>query len=126
MSQKILVAEDNPGLARVMEFKLRQQGFEVVVCPDGQAAWEQVQQAHFDAVVTDFEMPRLNGAELCEKIRGEESLADVPIVLVTAREPELNQDVLKSQGITRVYSKPYSPRELIESIQELLDEAAKL
>ena len=123
--QRILVAEDNPGLARVLQFKLSQEGFDVVVCPDGQAAWEQVQDSDFDAVVTDYEMPRVNGAELCAKIRQVQRLAALPIMLVTAREPELDVEEVKRQGITQVYAKPYSPRQLIEAIRVLLDEASK-
>lgn len=124
-NQRILVAEDNPGLARVLEFKLSQEGFDVVVCPDGQAAWEEVQASEFDAVVTDYEMPRINGAQLCEKIREVERLAALPIMLVTAREPELDLDEVKRQGVNQVYAKPYSPRQLIDAIRQLLDEAAK-
>jgi len=119
--KRILIAEDNLGLARVLDFKLRQSGFDVTVCCGGNEAWEALQQQTFDAVVTDFEMPGMNGAELCRRMRQLEQHAEVPVMLVTAREPELDLDQLRAElNLAAIHPKPYSPRQLVAAIQDLM------
>jgi CheY-like chemotaxis protein len=120
--KRILVAEDNPGLARVLAFNLQHAGFEVTVCQDGAQAWGTLRQAEFDAVVTDYEMPEMNGEQLCRRMRDLGQYAETPIVMVTARETELDVRRLEAElALAAVYPKPYSPRELVQIVQQLMD-----
>ena len=79
-ARKILIAEDNPGLARVLSFKFKACGFTPITCADGQLAWEMFQNEDVSAVVSDQEMPRMTGVELCANIR--EVNANIPLFLV--------------------------------------------
>ena len=119
--KRVLVAEDNAGLAHVMSFNLRALDVEVVVAADGQLAWEMAQAQPFDLVVTDHEMPCLTGIELCTRLRQLPEYATTPIIMVTARELELDvKDLRDELSIGTIFSKPYSPTKVKEKVAELL------
>jgi DNA-binding response OmpR family regulator len=120
---KVLIAEDNPGLARVLSFKFKSCGFTPIVCGDGMLAWEAFQNGGFAAVVSDQEMPRMTGVELCRKIR--ESLSEVPFFLVTGRQLELSSTgIAEELNINRIFSKPFSPQTVIAAVTEAMESAA--
>lgn len=120
--KRVLLAEDNPGLARVLQFNLQRAGLQVSLQPDGARAWQELQAGEFDAVVTDFDMPGMNGGELCQCMRESEKYADTPIVMVTGREMELDVRQMQAQlGLAAVFSKPYSPKELVSAVERLLN-----
>lgn len=81
---RLLVAEDSPTIAALAERVLREAGYEVCLVGDGLSAWRMACEQSFDAVVSDIEMPGINGLELTRRLRGLASYNDVPIVLVTA------------------------------------------
>ena len=84
---KILIAEDNPGLARVLAFKFKSSGFDPITCANGKLAWETFQEEQFAAVLSDQEMPYMTGIELCQNIRAIDH--EIPFFLVTGRQLEL-------------------------------------
>lgn len=115
-TKKILIAEDNPGLARVLSFKFKSCGFAPVTCADGKLAWEAFQQESFLAVVSDQEMPHMTGIELCQHVRTVEP--DLPLFLVTGRQLELaNTDAVKDIGITHIFAKPFSPGNVVKAVE---------
>ena len=119
--KSVLVAEDNPVLANVLRFNLQRIELNVTVANDGASAWGLAQRQQFDAVITDQEMPGLTGLELCQRIRGLSEYDDVPILMVTAREIELDAENLKRElGIAAVFAKPYSPNKLVRTVEDLL------
>jgi len=121
-NKRILVAEDNPGLARVLAFNFQHAGFDVTVCLDGAESWKALQDSQFDAVVTDHEMPNMTGAQLCQKMREWEQYTETPVVMVTGREMELDVQKMEAElGLAAVYPKPFSPRELVGAVRRLLD-----
>ena len=123
--KRVLVAEDNAGLAHVMSFNLRALDLEVAVAANGQLAWEMAQAQPFDLVVTDHEMPRLTGIELCTRLRQLPEYATTPIIMVTARELELDLKNLRDKlSIGAIFSKPYSPARIKEKAAELLTAVA--
>jgi two-component system chemotaxis response regulator CheY len=123
--KRVLVAEDNAGLAHVMSFNLRALGLEVAIAANGQIAWEMAQAQAFDLVVTDHEMPRLTGIELCTRLRQLPQYATTPIIMVTARELEIDLKNLRDQlAIGAVFAKPYSPARVKQKAQELLGATA--
>ena len=123
--KRVLVAEDNAGLAHVMSFNLRALDMEVGVAANGQIAWEMAQAQTFDLVVTDHEMPNLTGIELCTRLRQLPQYASTPIIMVTARELELDLKNLRDElSIGAIFSKPYSPARVKEKVAELLTAAA--
>lgn len=111
----VLVAEDNASLARVISFTLRKAGFDVCQTNDGAVAWDQAQQTTFDLIVTDQQMPEMNGLELCTRVREQPQHAAVPIVLLTAKGMEIDSERVKeSYGVTEMLLKPFSPTRLAQ------------
>ena len=117
---RILVAEDNRVLADVLRFNLQRAGFAVTVALNGSLAVTHLQQETFDLVITDFQMPGVNGEQLCQVIRRELQLDQLPILMCSAKGLELDIELLKSEfGVSQVISKPFSMREIVAIAQSL-------
>ena len=117
----VLVVEDNKALAGVVRLTLDQAGFAPTLAPNGRVAWELLQQEHFHLVVTDYQMPEMDGKELILRMQRDERLSDLPVILLTARGLELDLDVVRDEwGVMDVMFKPFSPRELLQKIQSYL------
>ena len=115
----ILIAEDNPGLSRVLSFKFKSCGFDPVSCLDGGAAWKAFQASKIDAVVSDHEMPVLSGVDLIERIRSVDSR--IPCFMVTGRQLELHADPRVSDlDILEIFGKPFSPIAIIDAVTTAL------
>ncbi|QDT69047.1 Alkaline phosphatase synthesis transcriptional regulatory protein PhoP [Planctomycetes bacterium MalM25] len=120
-----LVAEDNAALRRVIAFTLRNAGFEVTAACDGQVAWESAEHEAFDLVVTDQQMPNLNGLELVERLRASEHNSATPVVLLTAKGLELDLDRVREQyGVAEMLTKPFSPTQLSSVAEQLASQPA--
>jgi CheY-like chemotaxis protein len=121
----ILIVEDHPVLANVVCFTLRQAGFETSIAQNGRDALRLLAETDFALVVTDFQMPEMNGAELCKRMREQSRWAETPIVLLTAKGMELDLVRLREElRVAEVFFKPFSPRALTQTIQKLLAPAA--
>jgi DNA-binding response OmpR family regulator len=115
----VLIAEDNPGLARVLSFKFKTCGFAPIVCGDGQLAWEAFQANTPVAVISDQEMPRMTGVELCRNVRGQDPT--IPFILVTGRQLELSTTgVVEELNITKIFGKPFSPADVIAAVNDAI------
>ncbi len=118
---RILVAEDNLAIGNVIGFNLKQAGFEVVQVVSGETAWTCLQQQDYDLLVTDFQMPGMNGGDLCRRMREEPSLAAVPVILLTAKGMEIDTEYYRETlGVSAVLKKPFSPRGLVQLVQQTL------
>lgn len=120
----ILVADDEAHIVHVVTLKLRNAGYDVITAADGQEALELAQQKQPDLVITDYQMPLLSGLELCAQLRAEPETADIPALMLTARGFSLNEEDLARTNIADVISKPFSPREILTRVQDLLTGAA--
>lgn len=118
--KKILVCDDEPHILHVVSTKLRNGGFEVITASDGEEAFESARKNKPDLVMTDYQMPYLSGLELCAKLRADAETANIPVIMLTARGFSLGQDDIKETNIRKVLPKPFSPREVLSSVQELL------
>jgi two-component system, OmpR family, alkaline phosphatase synthesis response regulator PhoP len=125
MSYRVLLCDDEIHILRAAEFKLARAGFDVVCANNGLEAWEEIERRKPDILITDCQMPRLDGLGLCKKIRENPSTCDLPVLMVTAKGYELSHADLKHQyGILSVMAKPFSPRELLERVNEVLSSVA--
>lgn len=100
--RRVLLAEDSPFFRTTIREFLTSQGFEVRACENGRRAWEAL-QAHpsdFDVVLTDIEMPEMNGFELCTRIRGERQFASLPVIACTTLDSGTDRDRGKKAGFT--------------------------
>lgn len=124
IAKKILVADDESHILNVVSLKLRNAGFTVVTARDGQEALELAQVEHPDLLITDYHMPQLSGIELCQKLKQDPATANIPAIMLTARGYHLEPSDTEQSGILRMLSKPFSPRQLLSTVEEVLGIAA--
>jgi DNA-binding response OmpR family regulator len=113
----VLVVEDDPTLLETLEYNLNRQGYRVVTAADGVAALERARQERPDLVVLDIMLPRMDGFEVCRTLRQEMS---VPILMLTARDDEIDKVVGLEVGADDYMTKPFSMRELMARVKALL------
>jgi DNA-binding response OmpR family regulator len=120
MPHRVLLCDDEIHIVRAAEFKLTRAGYEVRCASNGLEAWEEIQRQKPDVLITDCQMPRLDGIGLCQKIRQHPETRDLPVFMLTAKGYELSHDELNEQlGILGVITKPFSPRELLRRVDEV-------
>ncbi|MGD1921233.1 MAG: response regulator [Pleurocapsa sp.] len=122
----ILIAEDSVATRRMLDKILTSVGYQVIVCRDGQEALEQVNQykGRIDLILSDVEMPRLNGFELLEKVRAQPAFKQTPIVMATSRTGDRHREEAKRLGATDYLGKPVQPQQLIDTVSALLKKTA--
>ncbi|MFP4220172.1 MAG: response regulator [Phormidium sp.] len=118
----ILIAEDSTGARRSLERILSSAGFAVVPCRDGQEAWKKLEQrqGQVDLLVTDIEMPILNGFDLLARIRAHGSWYGLPTIVLTSRTGDRHRQKAQSLGANSYLGKPVAPAELLATIEALL------
>lgn len=118
---RVLLCDDEVHIVKAASIKFLRAGFEVDTAENGQVAWEMIQKRAPDAVIVDYQMPYLNGLQLCKLIRDNPPTADIPVFLLTAMglEPEV-QSAPQDLHIDRVILKPFSPRELLQSVEQAI------
>lgn len=120
MSARILVVDDEPDLLELVRFNLTQAGFQVTTAASGREALEQLKSATPDLVVLDLMLPDISGNDICRQIRSDPALADLPIVMLTARSEEVDRVVGFELGADDYVPKPFSPRELMLRVRAVL------
>ena len=116
----ILVADDEPHIRYVLKYKLQKHGYNVLTASDGEQAYELACRERPDLVVSDYQMPGCDGLDLCTRLAANPDTAETPALLLTARGHKVPPSRLVQTTIKCVIAKPFSPRELIASIEELL------
>lgn len=116
-SPLVLVIDDSITMRRVAERILRRAGYRVALAKDGADGVAQLQTTRPDAVLLDIEMPRMDGFEVASFIRHEESLADLPITMITSRSGQKHRDRARSLGIESYLIKPYQEAQLLTALQ---------
>jgi len=119
----ILVADDESHILHVVSLKLRNAGFRVLTARDGQEALEMATAQHPDLLITDYHMPQLSGLELCHRLKNDPSTRSIPAIMLTARGYHLEPHDTEQSGILRMLSKPFSPRHLLATVNEILEAA---
>lgn len=122
--KKVLVVDDEIHIVYVAAIKLRNNGYEVVTATNGAEAFELACAERPDIIVTDFQMPVMTGLEFVEKIRQNEETKDIPVILLTARSFAISKEQEQDLQISGCLSKPFSPRELLENIEDILYQRA--
>jgi len=120
--QHILVVDDDPGIRLALSLKLRSVGFDVSEATDGVEAMEFFADKTADLCVLDVGMPRMDGYTVARNLHAGDSTRHMPVVILTAQNVEVPAHVLPQLGRHRFLTKPFSPREIVRAIQELLQE----
>ena len=113
----ILLVDDDPGVLDVVAFMLRREGFEVDEERDGTAALAAARERSYDIVILDVMLPGISGTEVCRELRGE---SDVPIVMLTARDAEIDRVLGLELGADDYVTKPFSSAELLSRVRAIL------
>jgi two-component system alkaline phosphatase synthesis response regulator PhoP len=121
MSKKILIADDEPYILHVLAMKLRNAGYIVVTASDGEEALALCLAEAPDLIITDYQMPYLNGLQVCRQYF-EQTVRSVPAMLITARQFEIDVRKINESGVGILMAKPFSPREVVQTVQRLLEE----
>jgi two-component system response regulator RegX3 len=114
---RVLVVEDEESFSDALSYMLRKEGFEVSVAPTGTSALTQFDRTGADIVLLDLMLPEMSGTEVCRQLRQRSA---VPIIMVTARDSEIDKVVGLEIGADDYVTKPYSPRELVARIRAVL------
>ena len=117
---RLLLVEDDPALAELLEFRFRQQGYAVTVTPDGDEALLLAAEQVPDLVVLDWMVEGTSGIEVCRRLRKGKATAHVPIVMLTARGAEDDKIRGLETGADDYVTKPFSPRELLARVGAIL------
>ena len=121
MTARLLLVDDELHILKAAEFKFKRQGYDVDVARDGQEAWEKVQANPPEMVVTDLQMPRMNGLQLIQHLRDDKRFRKLPAILLTAKGFELDHDdIISRLGVFEIISKPFSPRKLCKRVEMAL------
>ena len=114
---RVLVVEDEESFSDALSYMLRKEGFEVSVAPTGPSALTEFDRTGADIVLLDLMLPEMSGTEVCRELR---QRSHVPIIMVTARDSEIDKVVGLEIGADDYVTKPYSPRELVARIRAVL------
>jgi two-component system response regulator RegX3 len=114
---RVLIVDDEPALVDSVAYALRKEGFEVDCVGDGEAALAALVRASFDLVLLDLNLPSLSGIEVCRRLRAESA---VPIIMLTARDSELDRVLGLEVGADDYVAKPFSMAELVGRVRALL------
>ena len=121
MTKKVLIADDEPNIVAAIEFLLKQRGYEVHAAPDGGEALRIVEQVVPDLVLLDVMMPQTSGYEVCQAIRKRAEWRHIKIVMLSAKGRDAEVVKGLAMGADLYVTKPFSTRELMARIEELLD-----
>ncbi len=119
-TKTILVADDESHILNVVSLKLTNAGYTVATAADGQEALEIATAQRPDLLITDYHMPQLSGLELCQRLRANPATCGIPTIMLTARGYCLEPSDTENSGILRMISKPFSPRQLLSAVNEML------
>jgi two-component system, OmpR family, alkaline phosphatase synthesis response regulator PhoP len=118
--KKVLIVDDEIHIVHVVAIKLRNNGYEVITANNGAEAYELACTENPDIIVTDYQMPVMSGIELIQKLRENEQTKDLPVIMLTARSFAISKEQQECMKISGCLSKPFSPRELLGNVEDIL------
>ncbi len=120
MTQKILIADDEPNIVISLEYLLQREGFEVLIARDGVQALALAQRERPALLVLDVMMPGMTGFDVCQALRADASMASMPILLLSAKGRDTDAAKGLGLGANAYLTKPFSTRELVARVRALL------
>lgn len=123
---KVLVVEDSPMQRQLISELLQQLKFTVTTASDGEEALEYLNQFCPDLVVSDIVMPRVNGYELCRRLKSDPKTCNVPIIMCSSKSTDIDRYWGLKQGADAYIGKPFVPDELIKTVTQLLQKRGQM
>jgi DNA-binding response OmpR family regulator len=125
MPNRIMVVEDDPQVRRLMAFLLDNEGFKVTACADGREALDAIDHADPDLVLLDLMMPNIDGVQFAKTLRSRQRYQKLPILVVTARDQQIDKYEAFKVGANAFLTKPFDPVELMLNVRSLLSLSSK-
>ena len=119
-NRKVLVVDDEIHIVHVVAIKLRNNGYDVITASNGCEAYELACKEKPDIIISDCQMPLMTGLELVEKLRETEETRDIPLIMLTARSFEIEEEFRRRFNVSACLSKPFSPKELLMHINDVI------
>lgn len=119
--KKILIADDDAVMLRLLEWNLRREGFKITFCRDGPSVVIKVNERLPDLAIIDLMLPGKSGLELIREFKTDPNLKALPIIVVTGQGKGSTKEELLEAGAASVFTKPFSPTSLIAKVNELLE-----
>jgi DNA-binding response OmpR family regulator len=122
MPHRIVACDDEVHVTKSVSMKLSKAGLIVETAQDGVGALEAIRRELPSLLITDCQMPRMGGIELCRALRADERTSQLPVIMLTAKGFEFDHEDMKRElGISEIVLKPFSPRELLQTVEKLLE-----
>lgn len=118
--QSILAVDDSATMRQMVSFTLKNAGYQVTEAVDGQDAWEKADGKEYALVLTDQNMPRMDGISLTKKLRAHPKFQQTPILILTTESSDQMKQAGKAAGATGWLVKPFDPAKLIEVIRKVI------
>jgi len=120
VSKKILVIEDDPSALRLIEYALRQEGYQVLTALNGLEGLRTAKREELDLIVLDIMLPGIDGYEICHRLRAEPQTAGLPILMFSAKAREIDKATGLKVGTDDYFTKPADPSEIVSRVESLL------
>jgi two-component system alkaline phosphatase synthesis response regulator PhoP len=120
--KRILAVDDEPHILKLVAFSLRSGGYEVLEATDGLSAISVAQAERPDLVLMDVMMPTLDGYEACRRLKADPATADIPVIMLSAKTQAAEHKTGYDVGAADYISKPFTPKDLVAHVRELLGE----
>ncbi len=117
---KVLIADDEHNIRHILDFSLHSEGFDVVAAANGEDAFTLAVSEKPDLIILDVMMPGQGGIETCRQLKADERVADIPVILLTARTSRQDREEGKAAGADEYITKPFSPQKVINAVQNFL------
>ena len=115
--KRILIADDDPVILRLLQVNLELEGYTVVTANNGQEAVDAAAESDPDLVILDIMMPRLDGYQACEKLKSDDATKHIPVIFLSAKAQQGDIDRGKAYGVAEYLTKPFDPSELLEVVE---------
>ena len=120
MSQKIFIIEDEPDIRKTLEYKISREGYDVISASSLSEGREKLESASFSLLLLDLMLPDGSGLDLCRELKQDKSLSSMPVIILTAKDDEVDKVVGFELGADDYVTKPFSVRELILRVKAVL------
>jgi len=117
---RILIVDDEPNIVLALELLMKKEGYEVHTVDDGERAVQAAKELRPDLILLDIMMPKMDGYEVCQKIRSDTLLKDVSIIMLTAKGREVEREKGMALGADHYITKPFSTRQVVMKVKEIM------
>ena len=123
MLKKILIADDEPDILKIVTIRLSKMGYELTLAADGAQALDFARQSKPDLIFLDYRMPVLNGLEVCDQLKADAALKQIPVVIMTASAAMVDDQALKKAKADGFIKKPFEAAEIVGLIKKFSGES---